>query len=282
MKMNIYKKHSNENPLYKLWKSTRQKCQNPSNKSYKSFGGRGILFHEDWNDFDVFSDWALANGYAKGKTLELIDKDASFSPDNCFFSVKFQHHGMSQTRLYTEWRMMINRCRYPSHKSYADYGGRGIKVCAEWQDFPTYKDWALSHGYSDELTLDRIDVNGNYEPSNCRFVDMITQCNNRRSNQYYTYKGESLTLSQWARRCNISRACLWNRINLCGMSMEEALTRELHTKRGSNHFQKLITFQGVTLNQKQWAEKLGITPTSLMRRLRNWNIEKALTEPKSH
>lgn len=280
--MNIYKKHSNENPLYKLWKSTRQKCQNPSNKSYKSFGGRGILFHEDWNDFDVFSDWALTNGYTKGKTIELIDKDASFSPKNCFFSTKFQHHGMSQSRLYIEWKNMLLRCNTPSHKSYKDYGGRGISVCSQWHEFPNFKDWALANGYNDDLSIDRIDVNGNYEPSNCRFTDMVTQCNNRRNNQYYTYKGESLTLSQWARRCNISRACLWNRINLRGMSMEEALTRELHTKRGSNHYQKLITFQGVTLNQRQWAEKLGITPTTLIRRLRNWNIEKALTEPKSH
>lgn len=278
--MNIYKKHSNDNPLYLLWKSVRQKCQNPSNKSYKSFGGRGILFHEDWNNFDVFSDWAIANDYAKGKTLELIDKDASFSPDNCFFSVKFQHHGMSQTRLYTEWRTMLNRCKHPSHKSYADYGGRGIKVCAEWQDFITFKDWSLSHGYSDELTLDRIDVNGDYEPSNCRFVDMVTQCNNRRSSKFLTYQGKTLSLAQWARELGVSRAIVSQRLKR-GLPVEEVLRTEKHAHRGGAHYQKLITFKGVTLNQKQWAEKIGITPTSLMRRIEKWGIERALTQTKS-
>lgn len=279
--MNIYKKHSNDNPLYLLWKSVRQKCQNPSNKSYKSFGGRGILFHEDWNDFDVFSDWALANGYTKGKTIELIDKDASFSPENCFFSVKFQHHGMSQSRLYLEWKLMLNRCNQPSHKSYAYYGGRGIKVCSEWHEFPTYKDWALSHGYNDNLFIDRIDVNGNYEPSNCRFVDMVTQCNNRRSSKFLTYQGKTLSMAQWARELGISRFAIWGRYKR-GLSVEEILRKEKHAHRGENHHQKLITFNGVTMNQKQWAEKIGITPTSLMRRINKWGIEKALSQPKSH
>jgi len=278
--MNIYKKHSNDNPLYSLWKSTRQKCQNPSNKSFKSFGERGILFHEDWNNFDVFSAWALANGYTQGKTIELINKDASFSPENCFFSTKFQHHGMSQSRLYTEWRMMLNRCNYPSHKSYSDYGGRGIKVCAEWQDFLAYKDWALANGYNDDLTIDRIDVDGNYEPSNCRFVDMVTQCNNRRSSKFLTYQEKTLSLSQWARELGVSRNVIWERFQR-GLPIEEVLRAEKHAHRGESHYQKLITFQGVTLNQKQWAEKIGITPTTLMKRIRNWGVEKALTQPKS-
>ena len=277
--MNIYKKHSNDNPLYKLWKSTRQKCQNPSNKSYKSFGGRGILFHEDWNDFDVFSSWALANGYAKGKTIEQIDKDASFSPDNCFFSVKFQHHGMSQTRLYLEWKNMLLRCNTPSHKSYKDYGGRGISVCSQWHEFPTFKDWALANGYNDDLFIDRIDVNGNYEPSNCRFVDMVTQCNNRRSSKFLTYQGKTLSHAQWARELGLSRSVIHQRAKR-GLPVEEILRTEKHAHRGENHHQKLITFNGVTMNQKQWAEKIGITPTSLMRRLRVMSIEQALTQPK--
>lgn len=277
--MNIYKKHSNDNPLYMLWKGVRQKCQNPSNKSYKSFGGRGLLFHEDWNDFDVFSDWALANGYTKGKTIELIDKDANFSPENCFFSSKFQHHGMSQSRLYTQWRLMINRCTCPSHKSYADYGGRGISVCDDWKTFVHYKEWALSHGYSDALTIDRIDVNGNYEPSNCRFADMITQCNNRRSSRFLTYQGKTLSHAQWARELGLSRNVIHGRVKR-GLPIEEILSPKKHVHRGENHHQKLITFNGVTMNQKQWAEKIGITPTNLMRRLRVMSIEEALTQPK--
>jgi DNA-binding XRE family transcriptional regulator len=276
--MNIYKKHSNENPLYKLWKSTRQKCQNPSNKSYKSFGGKGIFFYDDWNDFDVFSDWALDNDYAKGKTIELIDKNASFSPENCFFSSRFQHHGMSQSRLYKEWRGMLLRCTTPSHKSYKDYGGRGISVCTQWHEFPNFQEWALANGYNDNLTIDRIDVNGNYEPSNCRFTDMITQCNNRRSSKFITYQGKTMSQAQWARELGISRGAITQRAKR-NLPVNEILRTEKHAHRGEKHRQNLITFNGITMNQKQWAERVGVSPTTLGRRLKEWGIERALTQP---
>lgn len=278
--MNIYKKHSNENPLYKLWKSTRQKCQNPSNKSYKSFGGKGIIFYDDWNDFDVFSDWALDNDYAKGKTIELIDKNASFSPENCFFSSRFQHHGMSQSRLYKEWRGMLLRCTTPSHKSYKDYGGRGISVCTQWHEFPNFQEWALANGYNDNLTIDRIDVNGNYEPSNCRFTDIITQCNNRRSSKFITYQGKTMSQAQWARELGISRSIITQRAKR-NLPVNEILRTEKHAHRGEKHRQNLITFNGITMNQKQWAEKIGITPTSLSRRLKTMSVEQALTQHKT-
>jgi DNA-binding XRE family transcriptional regulator len=276
--MNIYKKHSNENPLYKLWKSTRQKCQNPSNKSYKSFGGKGIFFYDDWNDFDVFSDWALDNDYTKGKTIELIDKNASFSPENCFFSSRFQHHGMSQSRLYKEWRGMLLRCTTPSHKSYKDYGGRGISVCTQWHEFPNFQEWALANGYNDNLTIDRIDVNGNYEPSNCRFTDIITQCNNRRSSKFITYQGKTMSQAQWARELGISRGAITQRAKR-NLPVNEILRTEKHVHRGENHSQNLITFNGITMNQKQWAERVGVSPTTLGRRLKEWGIERALTQP---
>jgi hypothetical protein len=171
------------------------------------------------------------------------------------------------------------RCQSPSHKSYKDYGGRGISVCQEWQTFEPYKEWALANGYSDSLTIDRIDVNGNYEPSNCRFVDLITQCNNRRSSRFITYQGKTLSHAQWARELGVSRNVIHGRVKR-GLPINEVLTKDKYLHRGENHHQKLITFNGLTMNQKQWAEKIGITPTSLMRRLRVMSIEEALTQPK--
>lgn len=93
---------------------------------------------------------------------------------------------VKKPRLYKVWVGMRQRCNDPNHKSYANYGGRGIAVCVEWDDFLAFEEWAIANGYDEtapygECTLDRIDVDGNYEPSNCRWVDSITQANNKRS-----------------------------------------------------------------------------------------------------
>lgn len=90
-------------------------------------------------------------------------------------------HGEEGTRLYGIWRGMKSRCYNPNVQKYKDYGGRGIKICEEWlDDFQAFYDWAMSHGYTDALSIDRIDVDGNYEPSNCRWATAKEQRHNRR------------------------------------------------------------------------------------------------------
>lgn len=101
-------------------------------------------------------------------------------------------------RLHHIWTGMKNRCNNPNLAGYHNYGGRGIKVCPEWeQDYSAFKEWALSHGYADNLSIDRINNDRGYNPDNCRWVTMKVQSNNTRVNHRVTYKGETHTLSEW-------------------------------------------------------------------------------------
>ena len=119
---------------------------------------------------------------------------------------------------------MKQRCYYEKHMHFKHYGGRGIRVCDEWKDdFQAFYDWALPNGYADNLTIDRIDVNGNYEPSNCRWADIITQENNRTNNRKFEYDGEVLTLSQIARKYGISRSNLANKIYIKKMDIVQSV-----------------------------------------------------------
>ena len=102
-------------------------------------------------------------------------------------------HDMYKDRLYRVWCGMKARCETPSARNYKNYGGRGISVCEEWKEFIPFYEWAIANGYNDKAeygkcTIDRIDVNGNYEPSNCRWVDMKTQNNNKRKGETHKWQ----------------------------------------------------------------------------------------------
>ena len=108
------------------------------------------------------------------------------------------YHGMSNTRLYKIWECMKYRCSNPNRPEYPHYGGRGIVVCDEWKnDFLNFYEWSMNNGYNNSLTIDRIDVNGNYEPNNCRWADAKTQANNTTRCIYITYQDKTQTLTQW-------------------------------------------------------------------------------------
>jgi len=121
---------------------------------------------------------------------------------------------------------MKNRCYNPNNKSYADYGGRGIVVCNEWRNsFEMFHDWALANGYSDKLSIDRVDVNGNYEPSNCRWATQTIQSNNVRRNRMLALGEEQHTLSEWSRMTGLQVTTIICRLKR-GWPVERALTEK--------------------------------------------------------
>lgn len=133
-------------------------------------------------------------------------------------------HGMTQTRLHSIWAGMKRRCYNPHEAKYPDYGGRGIKMCPEWKEsFETFYEWSLSHGYERNLSIDRIDVNGDYSPDNCRWATEIEQSNNRRDNLRITYNGKTQTLAQWCQEFGVPYYFFYNRLRR-GWSVERTFT----------------------------------------------------------
>lgn len=144
------------------------------------------------------------------------------------FTEEHYKHGLSYSRIHKIWSHIKERCLNPRCKDYDLYGGRGISVCDEWigeNGFENFYEWAVMNGYSKELTIDRKDVDGNYEPSNCQWIDAKGQANNRRTNLRYEIGGETKTLAEWCEIYGKNYGTVYFRINEMGMAPEEALKK---------------------------------------------------------
>ena len=134
------------------------------------------------------------------------------------------------SRLYRIWMNMRNRCNCRNSKAYAKYGGRGIDITPEWNNYDEFESWAVHNGYCDNLTLDRVDNNRGYYPDNCRWATPVQQANNRRSSVFYSYHGKRHTLAEWANIIGMNYKTLTNRIYR-GASFEEAITKPIEKRR---------------------------------------------------
>lgn len=131
-------------------------------------------------------------------------------------------------KLYWVYHAMIQRCYMTNCKQFPRYGLRGIKVCKEWlTDKTSFYKWALENGYKEGLTLDRIDNDGNYEPSNCAWVSNKENTNHNSRTHFLTYMGKTQSMSKWAEESGINYSTLRNRINRSKMPVEKALRSEL-------------------------------------------------------
>jgi hypothetical protein len=191
-------------------------------------------------------------------------------------------------RLRNIYNGMKTRCYYENCEAYKNYGGRGITICDEWlnserlsprrcspsKGLVAFVNWALSNGYSDDLTIDRIDVNKGYSPNNCRWITKKEQGFNKRTNHLVTYKGETKTLKEWCDYLHLNYTTIKARINEYHWTVERAF----ETKENPNV--KLITYKGKTLCLKDWCRELNLNYRRTVDRLckLHWSVEKAFED----
>lgn len=315
IKANLYREDlhgQTQTRLYRIWAGLKSRTTNKKSKRSKDYIDRGIKVCKEWKDFNKFYKWATQNGYQDNLTIDRINNDGNYCPENCRWTTNKEqqrnkrsnvkitawdetkvlaewvederclcentsairyrikvgwtpeqaistalmikdryhgknfetkpkkknlnyksygerkHHNLTGHPLHKIWMSLRSRCNNPNNIRYYRYGERGIVVCPEWNtDFENFYNWANSNGWQEGLSLDRINNDGNYEPSNCRFVSKIEQANNTSKNKFVTIFGETKTLAQWGRdnRCKVSynllRVRLQNNIN-----QELALTKE--------------------------------------------------------
>jgi hypothetical protein len=160
----------------------------------------------------------------------------------------FYKNGLSNTRLRHIYDNMKSRCLNQKNKGYKNYGGRGINVCDEWLDskngFENFYNWSMNNGYAESLSIDRIDVNGDYEPSNCRWATYQEQMTNRTNTILLKYKKIEKPLTEWAREYKIPIVTLRSRITR-GWSVERALKEKVHANYKGKHNMKFLKYNNM-------------------------------------
>ena len=189
-------------------------------------------------------------------------------------------HGGSGTRLYEIWCKIKDRCTNKHSPAYARYGGRGIKLCDSWKDFAVFQSWAMENGYNDTLTIDRIDNNKGYEPSNCRWATMTIQANNKRCNRTYIDKGIRKTIAQLSEEYGIPYQTLHARLTYYKWPLEKAVSVSVEDSKKIPSRARYITFNGETKTLTDWAKSHNMSLSGLRSRLKKgWSIEQALNTP---
>lgn len=145
------------------------------------------------------------------------------------------HHGMSNTRLYRIWCDIKNRCYNSKVSNYSSYGGRGIRICDDWMDPIKFFEWANQSGYSDGLTIERIDIDGDYTPSNCKWITLSEQQFNKTTSHIIEINGESKCLREWCMVYDMPYKTVHRRINNLGWEPLVALTTPVRKHKDYNY-----------------------------------------------
>lgn len=200
---------------------------------------------------------------------------------NCGCESRF--HGIKDKRLKNIWQSMKQRCNNPKSKSYNSYGGRGIKVCSEWEhSFKDFYYWAINNGYDENLSIERIDVNKGYCPDNCKWIPIKEQAYNKQNTVRFEVDGETRTAIDLANEHNIYKDTLVSRVKNYGMSLSDAINWSKNKKQYSKvrNRAKKYNYKGEMLTLKEIADICGINKNTLYERIHvyHWDEERAFTK----
>lgn len=230
-----------------------------------TYNGMTKTFKE-WEEITGIKADTLRQRYHKGlSAYEILHNELSYQKHRKGKESNQWKHGYTGTRLYRIFTNMKTRCYNPNTNRRKNYYDKGIKICDEWlNDKTKFFEWAMNNGYQDNLTIDRIDVDGNYEPNNCRWVDYKTQANNTSTSVSLLCDGEWNTLSYWSKLYDIDRRTIMSRIWNLGYDVEEAIKTPIDHRREKlieNSFRKHLTKIGVypigLLKQKKTVPQIG-------------------------
>lgn len=204
-------------------------CEDLTGKRFNKL----VVLHRVENGKGDKSRWKCVCDCGNETTVSGINlKTGAVKSCGCLRHMKHNTHHLSNTRLYRIWNAMKNRCYLKTHHAYSYYGARGITVCDEWKDsFESFYDWAISNGYSENLTIDRINNSEGYYPGNCKWVTREEQVNNRRSCIRITYNGETKNLMQWCKLLDLPYKLINQRMKLKNISFEEAISIPIKSKK---------------------------------------------------
>ena len=217
----------------------------------------------------------------------------------CYHKEVTSSHNLSKHRYYSRWQNMMDRCYNPECAAYPDYGGRGIKVCKDWHDVSKYVE-QLPDGYFEGAHLDRINNDGDYEPTNVRWVTPKQNHGNRRSARLISFNGATLSATEWSTVTGLPASAITNRLDEQGWSVEETLTTPLysdshkrmkraHEFRWAGHVKKpappkrefrTVEYQGETILLSELVRRTGIPHKTLAKRIfeRGWSVDRAVAK----
>ena len=189
-------------------------------------------------------------------------------------------HGLCGSRLYATWSNMKARCHNPRNRDFPDYGGRGIKVCTAWKDsFSEFSRWAFETGYTDELTIERKDINDGYHPVNCTWIPLKEQAHNKQDTVYITIDGVTKSAIEWCKEYSIDLKRFYGRLGI-GWSAKDALTtpKNGHYKRDPHL--NMATYKDRTQSLLDWCKELGLDYIRVGKRFyRDWSVERMFEQP---